>query len=154
MARLLAHTTRVVVSVAIACVLSTEILGQEPGAGIRQEPGAGVDTDAGTTAAIGTTADFGTVISAIQTSREISQRIRDLSDVSDVRIIRVSDIANEDSVAALDNALRQNREDVEALRSAIQENAQLSEQLQQDDVQADDVLAAVDTGGQLVVYIR
>ena len=153
MARLLALTNRVVVSVAIACALSTEVLGQESGASIRQEPGAGVDTDAGTTAATGAT-DFGTVISAIQSSRELSQQIKNLNDVSDVRIIRVSDIANEDSAAALDNALRQKREDVEALRSAIQEKDQLSEQLQQDDVQADDVLAAVDTGGQLVVYIR
>ncbi|WP_028032826.1 hypothetical protein [Chelativorans sp. J32] len=107
-----------------------------------------------TTAGVGAAADFGTVISAIQNSGEIARQIRTLGDVSNLRIVRVSDIANAASAPALENAIRQNLRQVEELRSAMKENTILFEHLQQEGIQADDAVAATETGGQLVVYIR
>jgi len=152
MIRLLARAALVAASAIVFAPSVGGTVNQNPGSNIQRDTGAG--TDQGTTAATGDAADFGTVISAIQASGDTAQKVRNLGDVSNLRVVRVSDIANTDSVQALENALRQNREAVEELRSAVKENAALSRRLQQEDVQADEVVTATETGGQFVVYVR
>ena len=148
MIRLLARVALVAASAIVFAPSVGGTVNQHPGSNIQR------DTGAETTAATGDADDFGTVISAIQASGDTAQKVRNLGDVSNLRVVRVSEIANTDSVQALENALRQNREAVEELRSAVKENAALSQRLQQEDVQADEVVTATETGGQFVVYVR
>jgi uncharacterized NAD-dependent epimerase/dehydratase family protein len=123
-----------------------------PEASADGEVGASVDT--GTTAATGGATNFGAVISAIQTNRDVAGDIEAIADVSVVQIIRVSDIADEESTPALDNALAQNADGVETLRAAVEANAALSARLNEERIAIDDVVAAAETDGGLVLYVR
>ncbi|WEX11367.1 hypothetical protein [Chelativorans sp. AA-79] len=152
MKRILALTVPLIASVAIAGTTLAEDMGAGGSADTGMQGGAAADESV--TDVIGGKTNFGTVVSAIQTSGEMADEIEGLTDASRVEIIRVSDITEGGSAGALENALARNRSEVDALRSAVKANEALSEKLRQQQVRDDDVVAAAEIDGQLVVYVR
>lgn len=117
--------------------------------------GADTDLDTGTTASTGEEARFGSVISAIQASDSVASDIEAMTDAARLEIVRVSDIAEGESMNALDAALSRNQAKVDELRGAIEANTAVSDQLRQEQVQPDDVVAAEMTDdGSLRIYTR
>lgn len=128
-------------------------------AGISTDVGGDTDeqsgVDAGTTASTGAEANFGSVISAIQAGGSAAGDVEAVTDASDIEIVRVSDLAEGDSMNALDEALANNETSVDELRTAIEANAAVSQRLEQEQVQTEDVVAAeTSAGGSLTLYVR
>ncbi|WP_265518105.1 hypothetical protein [Nitratireductor luteus] len=127
----------------------------EMDAGAGTDTGADVGVDTGVTASTGTEANFGSVISAIQASGTAAADVQAVTDASNIEIIRVGDLAQGESMNALDNALSQNQEDVEALRDAVEANSTVAAKLEEEQVQVENVVAAeTSADGNLVVYVR
>lgn len=109
------------------------------------------DVDTGTTAAID--ANFDTALTAISAGSSNAQAIGTLSEVDNVKVVSVSDLDGHDK-AALDEALAQNSDGVEELRTSIGANAALSEELRTQGVDTATVVAAqVEADGQVTVYV-
>lgn len=113
------------------------------------------NVDVGTTASTGAEANFGSVISAIQTSGTASADIEAVTDASQVEVVRVSDLAEGESMNAVDEALANNQSSVDELRTAVEANAAISQRLEEDQVQTGDVVAAETAAdGSVTLYVR
>lgn len=109
------------------------------------------DVDAGTTAAIG--GDFESALTAVGAGSSNAQVIGTLSEVDNVKVVSVSDLEGHDQ-AALDQALTQNSDGVDELRTSIGANAALSEELRTQGVDTSAIVAAqVEADGQVTVYV-
>jgi hypothetical protein len=109
------------------------------------------DVDTGTTAAIDT--NFDSALSAISAGSSNAQAIGTLSEVDSVKVVSVDDLEGHDQ-AALDEALTQNSDGVDELRTSIGANAALSEELRTQGVDTSAVVAAqVEADGQVTVYV-
>ncbi|TYR33099.1 hypothetical protein FY036_08550 [Mesorhizobium microcysteis] len=109
------------------------------------------DIDTGTTAAID--ADFGTALSALTNSSGNAEAIA-MSDGANVRVVSVSDLEGHDATA-LDEAITQHEDGVEALRTSVEANAALKQELQTQGVDVSSIVAAqVEADGEVTVYVR
>ena len=109
------------------------------------------DVDTGTTAAIG--GNFESALTAIGAGSSNAQAIGTLSEVDTVKVVSVSDLEGHDK-AALDQAVSQNSDSVDELRTSIGANAALSEELRSQGVDTSAVVAAqIEADGQVTVYV-
>ncbi len=105
------------------------------------------------------TANFGQVISSIQSSKSAPAQIQGMANVKSVNVVKVSDIAKGENMTALDQAVTKNEADIVALRSALTTNTAVNTALMpaltNAGVGVDAIVAAnVESGGVLTVYVR
>lgn len=114
-------------------------------------PGTGAEIDTGTTAAIDAT--FDSALSAISGNSGSATAIEGMSEVDSVNVVRIDELQGHDE-ASLDEAVTQNETAIEELRSSIEANASLSQELETEGVSASDVVAAqVEADGKVTVYV-
>ena len=129
---------------------SPEQAGENAGAGASVSGDATTGIDGDTTAAIGN--DMNSALSAIEGNSASAQAIMGMEDVSEVNVVRLSEIDGYDQ-AAIDDALGANGST--DLQASIESNAALQQHLQQAGVDASSVVAAqVGADGALTVYVR
>ena len=105
------------------------------------------------------TANFGQVISSIQSSKSAPAQIQGMANVKSVNVVKVGDIAKGQNMTALDQAVTKNEADIVALRSALTTNTAVNTALMpaltDAGVGVDAIVAAnVESGGVLTVYVR
>jgi hypothetical protein len=110
------------------------------------------DVDAGTTAAIDTT--FDSALTAIDGSATTTQAISTMTEVQEVRVVSVSDLEGHDA-AAVERAVAENDADVDGLRTAIEANAAVSQELQAQGVDSSSIVAAqVGADGAVTIFVN
>jgi len=135
-------------------------MGSEAGADAGADTDLGSDLsadpgiDLGTTAATGD-ANFGSVISSIR-SGKMDTDFSSVTDESNVNVVRVDSLTGaSDDPQALENAISQNQEEIDSLRSAIEGNDTIASKLEAESVSASDVVATeVGADGTLTVYVQ
>ena len=105
------------------------------------------------------TANFGQVISSIQSSKSAPAQIEGMANVKSVNVVKVGDIAKGENMTALDQAVTKNEADIVALRSALTTNTAvniaLMPALTNAGVGVGAIVAAnVESDGVLTVYVR
>ena len=156
MKRILSVTTAILMG---ASVLAAPAFAQQAdGMSDTQDPGmdqtmpapdAGVDT--GTTAAIEPT--FDSALTAIDGNEASATAIGAMTEVQTVNVVKVDELEGADA-AAIETAVSENEEGVSQLRSSIEANAALSEQLETEGVEASSVVAAqVEADGGVTLYV-
>ncbi len=105
------------------------------------------------------TANFGQVISSIQSSKSAPAQIEGMANVKSINVVRVGDIAKGENMTALDKAVTKNEADIVALRSALTTNTAVNTALMpaltNAGVGVDAIVAAnVESDGVLTVYVR
>jgi hypothetical protein len=121
-----------------------------------QVPGASVETgetavDTGTTASVDT--DFDSALGLMADS-SAAAAINTMTDVGEVRVIRVSTLENSDEVR-VDQAMAESEAQMQELHAAIDGNAAVKSELEAQSVETADVLAAdVAADGGVIVYVR
>lgn len=119
---------------------------------------AGVDStlelDTDTTASTNASPSFDSVMSAIEADATSGAELETMTDVSNVEIIRISELEGGDP-AALDAALAENDAQVTDLRSAIEANSALTARLDEETIDVSSVVATeMETDGSLTIYVR
>lgn len=110
------------------------------------------DVDMGTTAAVGAT--FDSAVTAIEGSAATTQSIATMTEVSDVRIVSVSDLEGHDATA-VERAVSENEAGIEDLRAAVDANAALSQEIEAQGVESERVIAAhVEADGAVTVFVE
>jgi hypothetical protein len=121
----------------------------------KMDQGAQTQTDTNTTASTNADANFGSVISAIQAGKSSATSIQGLTTVSNVKVVKVSDLAKGNSMEAFDNAVSKNQADITNLQTAIGANAALKAKLNEQSITAADIVAAnVEADGSVTVYVK
>ncbi len=105
------------------------------------------------------TANFGQVISSIQSSKSAPAQIEGMANVKSVNVVKVGDIAKGENMTALDQAVTKNEADIVALRSALTTNTAVNTALMPALTNAGVgvgaiVAANVESDGVLTVYVR
>ena len=105
------------------------------------------------------TANFGQVISSIQSSKSAPAQIQSMADVKSVNVVKIGDIAKGENMIALDQAVTKNEADIVALRSDLTTNTAVNTALMpaltNAGVGVDAIVAAnVESDGALTVYVR
>jgi hypothetical protein len=109
------------------------------------------DVDAGTTAAIAPT--FDGALGAIGGNSASAQSIGSMSEISAVNVVKIDELEGADA-AAVDSAVTENEAGVTELRTSIEANAALSQELETQGVEASSVVAAqVEADGALTLYV-
>ena len=117
--------------------------------------GATATTDPGPTASTGAAADFDDVIASIRSGKTNVGAIESLSSVSEVEVVRITDLAGGTDAGALETAISENQADIAALQKAIGGNQALKAELDANAVAVSDIVAAnVDADGSLTVFAR
>jgi hypothetical protein len=117
--------------------------------------GATATTDPGLTASTGAAADFETVLAAIRAGKTNVGAIDSMSSVSEVEVVRITDLVGGTDAQALETAVAENQADIEALQKAIEGNMALKAELDANSVAVSDIVAAnVEADGSLTVFAR
>jgi hypothetical protein len=91
------------------------------------------------------------VVAGIRASEEGAARVQSMKKIAYLRIVDVGGSGNK---AAIDKAVTENRNGVEALRDAIHANASLQGELEEKSVKPDQVVAVkLNDDGSLTVYV-
>lgn len=140
-----------------ATMLATPALAQTASGEVEvQVPETSIETgetsiDTGTTAAIDT--DFDSALGLMADSGAAAA-INTMTDVDDIRVIRVSTLENSDEVR-VEQAMAESEAQMQELHAAIDGNASVKAQLEAQSVETADVLAAdVAADGGVIVYVR
>jgi hypothetical protein len=121
----------------------------------KADKGAQTQTDTGTTASTDADANFGSVVSAIQDGKTNISAIEGLKSVSDVKVVKVSELAKGNNMEALDNAVSKNQADITSLQTAVGANPALKAKLDAQSVVTSDIVAAnVEADGSVTVYVK
>lgn len=124
-------------------------------AGAGANTGAQFSTDTGTTASTSADANFGMLISSLNTSAKTAAHIQSMTDVSQLSVVNVSELEAGANAAAVNNALSKNADARAELQAAIEANASLKAELEQRSVEVSSVVAAnVGADGSLTVFIQ
>ncbi len=100
-------------------------------------------------------ANFGQVISSIQSNKTGPSQIQAISEVTSVNVVKVGDIAKGENMSAFDNAVTKNEANITSLRTAMTSNTAVSSALTSASVDVNAVVAAdVGADGVLTVYTR
>ncbi|MGB3388090.1 MAG: hypothetical protein WBA88_08945 [Pseudaminobacter sp.] len=129
----------------------------KPSAGTTTEGGAMETTpmtpDAGTTGSVSADANFDDVISSIRAPN--ADAIGAVTDVSKVKVVRVSELATGEDATTLETALTENKDQVTEVQAAVEANATLKAELEKQQVQASSVVAAkTDADGTITVFVQ
>ena len=100
-------------------------------------------------------ANFGQVISSIQSSKKEAAEIQGLTTVKNVNVVKISELTDDGNKTALDQALTKNDADIQALRTALTSNTSVNTALTQANVQVASVVAAdITPDGAITVFVR
>ena len=100
-------------------------------------------------------ANFGQVISSIQSNKVGPTQIEGMTQVNTVTVVKVSEIAKGENMTAFDNAVTKNEANIASLRTAMTSNTAVKSALDAQSVEVNAVVAAdVGTDGVLTVYTR
>ena len=100
-------------------------------------------------------ANFGQVISSIQSSKKEAAEIQGLTTVKNVNVVKISELTDDGNKSALDQALTKNDADIQALRTALTSNTSVNTALTQANVQVASVVAAdITPDGAITVFVR
>ncbi len=139
-------------SLAIAVLLASTVLAAPAFAG----GAAGTEArsvDTSTTASTGAKADLGTVLSAIQASRNTATAIQAMTTVGAVNIVKLSPTG--DDKQALDKAVGDNQADITGVQAAIMANKALKTKLDAETVDTSAIVAAnIEADGTVTVFVR
>lgn len=129
----------------------------KPAAGATTEGGAIGTTpivpDTGMTGSVSAEASFDDVISSIRTPN--ADAIGAITDASKVKVVRVSELATGEDATALETALSENKEQVTEVQAAVEANAALKAELEKQQVQASNVVAAkTEADGTITVFVQ
>jgi hypothetical protein len=98
-------------------------------------------------------ANFGQVVSSIQTMRKSVAEVPKWTDVASVTVVKIADLKDNDP-AALTNATTKNKEDIAELRKALMANPKVAEALGTAAVDINSVVAAeMGADKVLTVYV-
>lgn len=113
-----------------------------------------MSTDQGVTGAIGATADVGTAVSAI--GADTSGEVESMTEVSSVNVVKLGDLSAEgEAEGRIEAAIDENEQNIDALQAAIEANAAVKGELETQDVDSSDVVAAkTEADGSLTVYVQ
>lgn len=113
-----------------------------------------METDAGTTAAIGSQPTFDGALSAIEGGAASTTAIEAMSEVGSVEVVRIGELEGAD-MTALETAKAESEAEIGELQAALEANTAVTTALEAEDVAATDVVAAeMGAGGELVVYVE
>lgn len=112
-------------------------------------PPAGAGAGAGAYGAGGAAAggdqdwNYGMLVSQMRTDADFSAELEDLDDSTEIRIIRIGSFQGEgaENAEGMDQALEENEEALTTGRDAIRENERVTEALEEEEFDADDVVA-------------
>lgn len=78
-----------------------------------------------------------------------------MTDVSKVKVVRVSELATGEDATTLETALTENKDQVTEVQAAVEANATLKAELEKQQVQASSVVAAkTDADGTITVFVQ
>lgn len=126
------------------------------GAGTTASDGsAAATTDSGITASTSSDANFGLLMSSLNGNVDTAAEIQAMTDVSNVNVVKVSDLAQGNNQVAVNNAISKNAEATTELQTAIEANSALKAELDQQSVDVSSIVAAdVGADGQLTVFVQ
>ena len=111
-----------------------------------------VNTGDKTTA--GANANFGTLMSAITADASTAASIQEMTNVSSVKVVKVSALAEGNNQEAVKAALDTNKSAVAKLQAAIAANANLKAKLNEKSVKLSSVVALnMDASGTVIVFV-
>lgn len=100
-------------------------------------------------------ANFGQVISSIQSNKVGPTQIQGITEVKSVNVVKAGDIAKGENMTAFDNAVTKNEANITSLRTAMTSNTAVNTALTNASVDVNTVVAAdVGADGVLTVYTR
>ena len=109
--------------------------------------------DDGTTAAIGAEATIDSALSAIEGSTASAAAVEAMAEVNDINVVKLSELENSGS-ADVEGTISANQSGVDELRSSIEANAALNQELQTQGVEVASVVGAqVEADGALTVFV-
>lgn len=112
------------------------------------------ETDAGTTAAIGSQATFDSALSAIESNASSTTAIEAMSEVGSVEVIKIGELEGAD-MSALETAKTESEAEITELQAALEANTAVTAALEAENVAADDVVATeMGADGGLIVYVE
>lgn len=128
----------------------------KPAAGTETQSGTTASPDAGTTASTTAEVDTSALIAAIGANQTSVTQIPTITDVSKLKVVKVSDIATADEdKTKLETALSENKEQVTALQTAVDANAALKAELEKQQVEASSVVATkMEADGSMTVFVQ
>ena len=142
----------IVTAVLLASAFSIPALAEDA---TKTNKNAQTQTDTGTTASTNADANFGSVISAIQAGKTNVGAIQGLTSVSNVKVVKVSELAKGNNMEALNNAVSKNQADITSLQTAVGANPALKAKLDAQSVVTSDIVAAnVEADGSVTVYVK
>jgi F0F1-type ATP synthase delta subunit len=114
------------------------------------------DLDTSTTASASANSNFGQLISSIRASANSSTQIDAMTDASDVTVVEASTLIEGNGQVALENAVEENQDSIEDLRTSIQANADLMAELENQGVTdlSSVVAAIVNADGSVTIFTR
>ncbi|RUM99545.1 hypothetical protein EET67_01180 [Pseudaminobacter arsenicus] len=111
--------------------------------------------DAGTTGSVSADVNFDDVISSIRNAKSDADQIGTLTEASNVKVVKVGDLATGENATALETALSENKEQVTELQAAVEANTALKAELEKQQVQASSVVAAkTEADGSITVFVQ
>lgn len=128
----------------------------KPAAGTETQSGTTASPDAATTASTTAEVDTSALIAAIGANQTSVTQIPTITDVSKLKVVKVSDIATADEdKTKLETALSENKEQVTALQTAVDANAALKAELEKQQVEASSVVATkMEADGSMTVFVQ
>ena len=95
------------------------------------------------------------MLAAIRAGKTNVGAIDSMSSVSEVEVVRITDLVGGTDAQALETAVAENQADIEALQKAIEGNMALKAELDANSVAVSDIVAAnVEADGSLTVFAR
>ena len=128
---------------------------KKPAAGTEAQTGT-TSPDTGTTASTTAEIDTSALIAAIGANQTSVTQIPTVTDVSKLKVVKVSDIAKaEEDKTKLETALSENKEQVTALQTAVEANTALKAELDKQKVEASSIVAAkMEADGSMTVFVQ
>ncbi len=112
-------------------------------------------TDSGITASTSSDANFGLLMSSLKSNVDTAAEVKAMTDVSNVKVVKVGDLAKGNNEVAVNNAISKNAEATTELQTAIEANSALKSELDQQSVDVSSIIAAdVGADGQLTVFVQ
>ena len=142
----------IVTAVLLASAFSIPALAEDA---TKTNKNAQTQTDTGTTASTNADANFGSVISAIQAGKTNVGALQGLTTVSNVKVVKVNELARGNNMEAFNNAVSKNQADITSLQTTVGANTALKAKLDAQSVTTSDIVAAnVEADGSVTVYVK
>ena len=111
--------------------------------------------DSGTTASTDSNANFGLLISSMQSGDSNAAAIQGMSEVSSVTVVNVEDLTQGNNIQAVENAKSDNEDQITSLQAAVEANTDLTAELEEQSADSSDVIAAnIAADGSVTLFVE